>query len=515
VIGMSLAQVAAAVGGTLHDCTDPDVVVTGPVEFDSRRVAAGSLFVALPGERVDGHAHAAAAVAAGAVGVLAARPVGVPAVVVSPTGGTGSRVMALAGDTDGSGAAVLAALGRLARASIDALPEVCVIGVTGSSGKTSTKDLLAAVLAPLGPLVAPPGSFNNELGHPWTVLRATPSTANLVLELSARGVGHVAALCAVAPPRIGVVLNVGTAHLGEFGSREAIARGKGELVEALPPAAAGGVAVLNADDPLVAAMASRTTARVVFVGTSTRADVRAVDVRLDDEARARFRMTTPVGEVEVALAVHGEHQVGNALAAAAVGLERGATLAQVAESLGLAAAVSERRMDVRTRADGVTVVNDAYNANPDSVKAALKALVSMSRTGGRGTARRRCWAVLGEMGELGPDAVREHDAIGRYVVRLDVSRLVVVGALGSPTEAVHRGAYMEGSWGDETVMVPDVEAALALLRAEVEPGDVVLVKASKSVALWRVAEGLLADEDNGDAAEHDTGDDTGVGTVTP
>ena len=490
MIEMSLAQVAAVVGGALHDCPDPDVLVTGPIEFDSRRVSTGSLFVALPGERVDGHDHAVAAVTAGAVGVLAARPVGVPAVVVAPTGARGSRVMALAGDTDGSAAAVLAALGRLARANVDALPGLCVVGVTGSSGKTSTKDLIASVLTPLGPLVAPPGSFNNELGHPWTVLRASAATKHLVLELSARGMGHVAALCAVAPPQIGVVLNVGTAHLGEFGSREAIARAKGELVEALPSAADGGVAVLNADDPMVLAMASRTTARVVLVGTTARADVRAVDVQIDGEARARFRLVTAAGEIQVALAVHGEHQVGNALAAAAVGLERGASLPQVAESLRQASAVSGRRMDVRTRTDGVTVINDAYNANPDSVRAAIKALVSMSRGGGRGTPRRRSWAVLGEMGELGPDAVREHDAIGRYIVRLDVSRLVVVGELGSPTEALHRGAYLEGSWGGETVIVPDVAAALALLRSEVEPGDVVLVKASKSVGLWRVAEGL-------------------------
>ncbi|MEO6881529.1 MAG: Mur ligase family protein, partial [Mycobacteriaceae bacterium] len=348
--------------------------------------------------------------------------------------------------------------------------------------------------APLGELVAPPGSFNNELGHPWTVLQAGPHTRNLVLEKSARGVGHIAALCRLAPPRIGVVLNVGTAHLGEFGSREGIAKAKGELVEALPAAAAGGVAVLNADDPLVAAMVSRTAARVVSFGVSPRADVRAVDITLDGQARASFRLVTAAGEADVTLAVHGEHHVGNALAAAAVGLERGATVEDVAAALSQAGAASPRRMDVRTRADGVTIVNDAYNANPDSVRAALKALVSMSRGGGRGTPVRRSWAVLGEMGELGPDAVREHDLIGRYAVRLDVSRLVVVGALGSPVEAVHRGAYMEGSWGEETVFVPDVASALELLRAEVEPGDVVLVKASQSEGLWRVAESLLADD---------------------
>lgn len=509
MIGLTLAEVAEATGGELRGGADPSTVVTGTVEFDSRRVTPGGLFVALPGARVDGHDHAGAAVSAGAVAVLAAREVWCPAVVVPPVvaDGSAANAMALAADTDGSGAAVLAGLARLARAVVDRLvatDDLCVVGVTGSSGKTSTKDLLAAVLAPLGgpgSVVAPPGSFNNEVGHPWTALRADHDTRHLVLELSARGVGHVAALCRVAPPRIGVVLNVGTAHLGEFGSREAIARGKGELVEALPAAADGGVAVLNADDPLVAAMADRTTARVVRVGLAADADVRASDVVLDAAARARFTLTTAAGSVPVALAVHGEHQVGNALAAAAVALERGATLDQVATALGTAAAVSERRMDVRTRPDGVTVVNDSYNANPDSVRAALKALVSMSRDTREGPVR-TSWAVLGEMGELGPDSVREHDAVGRFVVRLQVDRLVVVGATpsaadaardgGEPVVAMHRGAVMEGSWGRESLLVPDVAAAVALLSEEVEPGDVVLVKASKAAGLWRVADALLA-----------------------
>ncbi|MFF0817043.1 UDP-N-acetylmuramoyl-tripeptide--D-alanyl-D-alanine ligase [Rhodococcus sp. NPDC003318] len=503
MIPMSLARIAEIVGGTLHDVPDPDVQVTGTVEFDSRKVTPGGLFLALPGARVDGHDHAAAAVEAGAIAVLAARPVGVPAIVVAPLGPSDSNAMALEHDTDGSGAAVLAALGRLAHAATTELPELTVVGVTGSSGKTSTKDLLAAVLAPLGPVVAPPGSFNNELGHPWTALRADLDTRHLVLELSARGIGHVAALAATVPPRIGVVLNVGTAHLGEFGSREAIAQAKGELVEALPAAEDGGVAVLNADDLLVAAMASRTRARVVTVGQSASAQVRAVDVHLDDQARARFTLVAPQGTVDVSLGVHGEHQVGNALAAAAVALECGATVDQVAEALGAARAVSAKRMDVRTRADGVTVVNDSYNANPDSVRAALKALVTMSRAG-QG-APRRTWAVLGEMAELGPETVVEHDAIGRFVVRLDVTRLIVVGE-GRPLRGMHQGAVMEGSWGEESMLVPDHDAALEVLRREVAPGDIVLVKASQSVGLWTVAEALLADtvaEDSQTSEEFD------------
>ena len=398
--------------------------------------------------------------------------------------------MALEHDTDGSGAAVLAALAALARACTDDLVQnhgLTVVGVTGSSGKTSTKDLLAAVLAPLGPVVAPPGSFNNELGHPWTALRADEHTRSLVLELSARGRGHIAALTEIAPPRIGVVLNVGTAHLGEFGSRQAIADTKGELVEALPSAYDGGVAVLNADDTLVAAMAERTKARVVTVGMSEHADIRATDVVLDENARARFTLRTPAGETQVALAVHGEHQVGNALAAAAVALECGSSLDETARALSGARAASARRMDVRTRDDGVTVINDSYNANPDSMRAGLKALVSMARAA---DSPRRSWAVLGEMGELGEESVVEHDGIGRFAVRLDVSKLIVVGT-GRPSRAMHQGAVMEGSWGDESILVPDAAAAIELLDAELAPGDLVLVKASQSVGLWTVADHLL------------------------
>ncbi|MBF6485802.1 UDP-N-acetylmuramoyl-tripeptide--D-alanyl-D-alanine ligase [Nocardia otitidiscaviarum] len=506
MIEMTLREIADVVGGTLHDCPDPEVTVTGAVEFDSRRIGSGDLFLALPGARVDGHDYARQAVAAGAVAVLAARPVGVPAIVVTPPsaappardgdtwadgGAEGhgtSRALALAADTDGSGAAVLAALAKLARTSVDRLVAaggLTVVGVTGSSGKTSTKDLLAAVLSPLGPVVAPPGSFNNELGHPWTALRADADTRFLVLELSARGRGHIRALTEVAPPGIGVVLNVGTAHLGEFGSREAIAETKGELVEALP---ATGLAVLNADDPLVSAMAARTAARVVQVGQAAGADLRATDVTLDEQARARFTLRRGDESVDVTLAVHGEHQVGNALAAAAVALECGADLATAATALGAAQAVSERRMDVRTRADGVTVINDSYNANPDSVRAALKALVTMAKSG---DTARRSWAVIGEMGELGEESVLEHDRIGRLAVRLDVDRFIVVGA-GRPVRAMFQGAVQEGSWGEEAVHVPDIAAAVELLDSELAPGDVVLVKASKSVGLWTVAEHLTA-----------------------
>ncbi len=481
MIPLTLAEIAEATGGRLHRA-DGAEVVTGPVEFDTRQLQAGGLFIAMPGSNVDGHDFAAQAVAQGAVAVLAAREVDAPAVIVPPVDDAHRRSGALAGDRDGSGAAVLAALARLARHVVDTLTGLTVVGVTGSSGKTSTKDLIAQVLTPMGKTVAPPGSFNNELGHPWTVLRADADTRFLALELSARGPGHIAALCDTAPPRVGVVLNVGSAHVGEFGSREAIAQTKGELVEKLPE---DGVAILNADDPLVAAMAARTKARVVLVGEALKAHVRAVDVRMDEQARATFTMVTPNGSADVALALHGAHHVGNALAAAAVAIELGATPRQAAAALSSARRVSARRMEVITRPDGVTVVNDSFNANPESMRAALKTLATMARSGNR----RRSWAVLGVMGELGDESVAAHDEIGRLAVRLDINRLVVVGEQAAP---MHRGASLEGSWGEESVLVPDVDAAVALLRAELAPGDVVLVKASKAAALWRVADALLA-----------------------
>lgn len=485
MITLTLTEIADIVGGRLHGA-EGDEHVTGSVEFDSRRLTPGGLFVALPGERVDGHDFAADAVATGAVGVLAARQVDAPAVVVPPCppDQAPGRAVALAGDdAAGSGAAVLAALAKLAQHVVRELArrKLAIVGVTGSSGKTSTKDLIAQVLEPLGPTVAPPGSFNNELGHPWTALRADEHTRHLVLELSARGPGHIAELAAVAPPRIGVVLNVGSAHVGEFGSSAGIAAAKGELVEALP---ADGVAVLNVDDPLVAAMASRTRAQVLGIGVSPAAAIRAEEVRLDDAARASFRLVTPEGTADVALRLVGEHHIGNALAAAAVAHTLGAPVDDIARWLSTAERRSARRMEVHTRADGVTVLNDSYNANPESVRAALKTLAAMS-------SQKRSWAVLGEMSELGSDSVSAHDDIGRLAVRLNISRLVVVG---EHVAALHNGARHEGSWGEESVLVPDTNAAIALLREELRPDDVVLVKASKVAELWRVAEALLRED---------------------
>ncbi|MFT2020344.1 UDP-N-acetylmuramoyl-tripeptide--D-alanyl-D-alanine ligase [Streptomyces sp. 796.1] len=465
MISLSLAEVTAIVGGQPHDIPDPTQRVTGPVVIDSREVGPGGLFAAIAGERVDGHDYAAGAVADGAVAVIANRPLGVPAIVVDD---------------------VVGALGALARAVVERLG-ARVVGLTGSAGKTSTKDLIAQLLERLGPTVWTPGSFNNEIGMPLTALRAEDTTRHLVLEMGARGIGHIRYLAELTPPHIGLVLNVGTAHIGEFGGREQIAQAKGELVEGLPSAADGGVAVLNADDPLVRAMSARTKAEVLLFGEAPEAHVRAENVRLTDLGQPSFTLHTPTGCGDVTMRLYGEHHVSNALAAAAVAHALGMPAPEIARALSEAGQLSRWRMEVTERADGVTIVNDAYNANPESTRAALRALVAM------GSAHRaqggRTWAVLGQMAELGEESLAEHDAVGRLVVRLNVSKLVAVG--GREAAWIDMGAKNEGSWGEESVHVSDAQAAVELLRRELRPGDIALVKASRSVGLERVAMELL------------------------
>ncbi|MFI0236669.1 UDP-N-acetylmuramoyl-tripeptide--D-alanyl-D-alanine ligase [Streptomyces sp. NPDC016845] len=465
MIALSLAEIASAVGGQTYDIPDGQVRVTGPVVIDSRKVETGSLFAAFAGERVDGHDYAREVVDKGAAAVLASRPVGVPAIVVDD---------------------VQAALGALAQHVVERLGAT-LVALTGSAGKTSTKDLIAQVLGSKAPTVFTPGSFNNEIGLPLTALSATDETKFLVLEMGARGKGHIRYLTGLTPPRVGVVLNVGSAHIGEFGGKEQIAEAKGELVESLP---ADGTAILNADDPLVRAMQSRTRAKVLLFGESSEADVRAENVRLTENGQPAFSLHTPSGCSEVTLRLYGEHHVSNALAAAAVAHDLGMSASEIALALSEAGSLSRWRMEVTERPDGVTIVNDAYNANPESMRAALRALVAM------GEARRaeggRTWAVLGHMAELGDESLAEHDAVGRLAVRLNVSKLVAVG--GREASWLRLGAYNEGSWGEESVHVSDAQAAVDLLRSELRPGDVVLVKASRSVGLESVAQALLEGE---------------------
>jgi UDP-N-acetylmuramoyl-tripeptide--D-alanyl-D-alanine ligase len=456
VIPIALKEIAEVTGGRLVEA-DPDDVVHG-VQVDSRKVGAGELFVALPGSRTDGSLFAAAAARAGAVATLAQEG----------TVSAGPRVEV---------ADPLAALAGLGTAVRDR-SAATVVGITGSNGKTTTKDLLAAVLATRLRVVANQASFNNEVGLPLTLARIDPDTQAVVVEMGARGPGHIAALARLARPGVGVVLNVGESHLGMFGSREAIAKAKGELVEALP---AEGTAVLNADDPRVAAMAERTVARVVTFGRGPSADVRAERVELDADGRARFLLHTPAGTAPATLPAPGEHLVGCALAAAAAASVLGLGPADIAAGLA-GASLSPGRMQVHRRPDGLTVVNDAYNANPSSMAAALKTLAALGRDGGRTV------AVLGEMAELGPTATVEHDRIGRLATRLGIDRLIGVGESG---RVMVNAARMEGMWPEEAEAVADPDAALALLTPVLGPADVILVKASRVVALDRVADALL------------------------
>jgi UDP-N-acetylmuramoyl-tripeptide--D-alanyl-D-alanine ligase len=471
VIPLSLDEIARVTGARLDGGADPAALVTGSVVIDSRRVSPGGLFAAVEGERVDGHDYAAAARAAGAVAMLGTRPAGVPALIVDDVPG---------------------ALAKLAQEVMARLPQATIAGLTGSAGKTSTKDLTAQLVERLGPTISPEGSYNNEFGFPLTVLRADEQTRFMVLELAARGPGHIAFLCEIAPPRVGAVLNVGHAHTGEFGGIEQVARAKGELPAALPAAAAGGVAILNADDHRVRAMAGRTEARIVTFGLADgagassgaggRPDFSAEDVRLDELGRPTFTLVTPTGRAAVRMGLHGAHQVANALAAAAIAAELGLDVDGIADGLSTATARSRWRMEVRQAPGGVTVINDAYNANPESVRAALDALGHLARD-------RRSFAVLGQMAELGEESRDSHLEAGAQAAGTGVAGLIVVGKEAEP---ILDGALATSGWHGEAIGVPDIPAAVAALRGRLNAGDVVLVKASRAAGLERVAAELLA-----------------------
>jgi UDP-N-acetylmuramoyl-tripeptide--D-alanyl-D-alanine ligase len=464
----SLAAIARAVSGALgsdspHAQIGPDVVI------DSRLATPGSLFVALPGERVDGHDFVAAAAAAGASAAIVSRTSGAPIaeiVVDDP----------------------LAALADLARVQIAAARErgLLIVAITGSAGKTSTKDLLAQVLEAVGKTVAPRGSFNNEIGTPLTALKVGAQTRFLVAEMGARGPGHVRNLTGIVPPDVGVVCNVGTAHLGEFGSVEAIAEAKGELVEAVP---ATGWVVLNADDPRVLAMAARAQAQVLLVSASGdpggESAVWAENVLPDDRERYEFALHA-TGQVAapVRLQVTGLHMVSNALCAAGAAVALGLRLDVVATALSAATSRSPWRMEVRERADGVTIINDAYNANPDSTRAALDTAARMVDVRQTSMPGAKLFVVLGDMLELGEDSASEHSAIGRYAAE---SRATLVLAVGAEAQHVVSGAAAGGA---DALRLTDKSEALAQLSG-LRPGDVVLVKASRGVGLETVAADLL------------------------
>ncbi|MGI5454389.1 UDP-N-acetylmuramoyl-tripeptide--D-alanyl-D-alanine ligase [Streptomyces sp. CA-249302] len=446
MIPLGLVEIAAIVGGTVAG--DGSVTVTAPAVLDGRRAEPGGLFVAFAGEHVDGHEYAGQAGRAGAVAVLGSKPTPLPTVVVEDPR---TALQTLAAH----------AVARL-RAGLT------VAGLTGSQGKTGTKDLLAAVLSSAAPTTATIGSLNNELGVPLTMLRADAATRFLVLEMGARHVGDIAALTGLAAPDIAVVLNVGQAHLGEFGSRAAIARTKGELVRGLAP---GGTAVISADDPRVAAMRALTDGPVLTFGRAEHADVRVLDLALDRLGRPSFTLRTAHASVPVTLPLVGAHQALNASAAAAAGLAAGVPLDVAAAALATAS-LSKWRMEPRALACGATLLNDSYNANPDSTRAALDALAAVE--GGRRI------AVLGEMLELGADSEAEHRAIGRYAAR----RADVVLAVGEAARPIADGA------GEQAVTPADRDAAVDWLRGQLAAGDVVLVKASRGAHLDEVAAAL-------------------------
>ncbi|CAN5147129.1 UDP-N-acetylmuramoyl-tripeptide--D-alanyl-D-alanine ligase [soil metagenome] len=453
MIALTLAEIAAITGGSVSSGHD-DVVVSAAPSIDSRALIKGGLFVAILGERVDGHAYVAGALESGAAASLVTIPVPGPYVLVE------DAVVALG------------ALAKAVVARLHVLHGLRVVAITGSQGKTTVKDILAQVLAPAGEIVAAVGSFNNELGVPLTALRATESTRFLIVEMGARGIGHIAALCTIAPPDVAVVLNVGQAHIGQFGSREAIAQAKGELVEALKP---DGVAILNADDPAVAAMRSRTSARVSTFGQS--GDVSVSDVSIADDGMASFTLTIDGTSKRVTLRLLGRHQVANAAAAAAVAAALGLGVDVIAEGLSSAESVSSMRMERHERIDGIIIINDAYNANPDSMAAAVRTLASLSDSGHR-------YAVLGEMLELDESAEEQHRAIGRLVSELGIETLIAVGEGGRPIG--------DGATSGEVLYAADVDTAVAILEMRLKRRDVVLVKASRAVGLERVAAALLA-----------------------
>ncbi len=474
MIPLALAEVARVTGGRVA-AGDAGILVHD-VTIDSRHVISGALFIALRGERHDGHDYIAAALRAGAAAYLGEREL------------PGVRGGVLVADTR-------RALGDLARAVRNRVDPV-VVALTGSVGKTTTKDLTAAAVGAGRATVAARGSFNNELGVPLTCLAAEADTQVLVVEVGARAIGDVADLMPLVHPDLAIVTAIASAHLETFRDLDNVAAAKGEIVEALEP---GGTAILNADDTRVVALSARTRAPVVTFGRRARIEVRgstvAVDVvaeavQVDGLGRARFRARSPWGSVDVALPLAGEHHVGNALAALATAGLLAVDLDAAAAAIA-SAPVSAWRSEVR-EVGGVVVLNDAYNANPASMQAALRSLVAVADGGGRGNretrGRRRTWAVLGPMAELGAGSRSEHEAIGRYCVRLNVDRLIVVGDEAQP---IAKGAYLEGFYSEGVWHVANVGAALEILRSQVAPGDVVLVKSSRVAGLEAVAAGLL------------------------
>jgi len=446
MITLTASEIALLVGGELF--CDRDLLVSKAPVFDSRQATPGCFFLALKGENADGHDFAADAYRSGAMFSLTSQRIDGPCIVV----------------TD-----VIEALSILAAFVRKRLDKLIVIGITGSQGKTSTKDLLTHMLGAVGPTVAPAGSFNNDLGLPITLLQCDDRTRFCILEMGARHMGDIARLCEIAKPNIGVVLTVGTAHIGEFGSREIIAQTKGELIASLDK---DGIAILGTYDEFTPKMASLHQGEVILFGEKNDTQVRATDIEMR-EGRPHFDLVTPAGRDAVGMRAVGAHQVSNALAVAAVGTALSLPLELIASSLSTAEISSKWRMELHECAD-LLIINDAYNANPESMSAAMRSLVLFAQERGGSS-----WAFVGKMNELGQTQAPQSAAIGALAVELGIDHLVEINApeYGEPIGAMvihHRSS---------------IESALDLV-AYFAPGDVVLVKASRSQGFEVLAESL-------------------------
>ena len=461
MIAASAKKLADILGADLLG--DKEVNVTGSAETDSRLVSEGSIFFAKPGEKADGHDFVADAKSRGAVVAVVEHRVDVDI-----------TQLVVANTVDALGVLAAWLIGEL-----KANGKLKVVGITGSNGKTTTKNMLRAILSQVGNTIAPIESFNNKVGAPISILRADLNTEFLVVEMGAEGLGTIAYLANMAQPDVGVILKVGMAHAGEFGGIDVTAKIKGELAEAL---GADAQLVLNADDGMVAAMKDRTKAAVKWFGTSSESEYWASDISLS-KIGTSFVLHWPDGhKSDIQLSILGEHHVMNALAAASVSHLLGASKQQVVNALESMELAERWRMQRVVRSDGVTVINDSYNASPDSMKAALQTLAQLGRMG------TRTIAVLGEMAELGQYSRHEHDSIGRLVVRLNIDQLVVVG---EGAKLIHMGASQEGSWDGESKFFPSIAETLEYLRGILADGDTVLVKSSKSANLRFLGDDLM------------------------
>lgn len=450
----SLAELGQATNARIEYIDAATEFVSG-IQTDSRKVVEGDLFVAIKGENFDGHDFIEEAFENGAVAAMVSKPIEELSLLVEDT---------------------LVGLGKLAKYHRHNL-KAKVIGITGSSGKTSTKDLLAATLTQFGTTIAPAGSFNNEIGLPNTILSADDSTEFLVLEMGMRGLGHIDYLCEISAPDVSAVLNVGSAHLELLGSREAIAKAKGEIFSRLKNS---GTAVSLNDDPVVANLSIPDSAKRISFGQNETSDLRITNLNLDSNAHPSFKAIYGDQTADLTLNSVGEHQAMNAAAVIAICIGLGLDFQKVCKALCDAKPESKWRMEVVELPNGVTLINDAYNANPESMRAGLKALKAMA-------GERRTFAILGQMRELGEDADSAHDEIGRLCVRLDISRLI---AVGKGAKLIQMGASLEGSWDNESAYVDTKEEAVEILKSELKSGDVVYLKASRAIGLESVAEVL-------------------------